>query len=396
MNLTRGQRAKIADLVPGGQSLILGVAAEAPGLVIDFACFGLDAQGKLSDERYMTFFNQPTTPCGGVRLETPPGDTTGFAIDLGKLPATIERLTITAALDGAGTMSQISRGHIRFMGASGEVARFAFTGADFASERALMLLEIYRKDGIWRTCALGQGFNGGLDALVKHFGGTVAEAAPEPPKSAPPKPPAPPVNLSKITLEKRGNSVSLDKKSGGGHGEILINLNWTMRAGAVKKGFFGGTQSNAIDLDLGCLFELRDGTKSVVQALGNTFGNFFGPPYIMLDADDRTGTRSEGENLRINGKHWDEIKRVLVFAFIYEGTPNWAEANALINLKTPDQPEIEVRLDSQNNSLPMCAIALLENDGGSVRITKLVDYYRAHPDVDRAYHWGLEWVRGRK
>ncbi len=391
MNLTRGQRAKIADLVPNGQRFTLGVAIEAPGMVIDFACFGLDGQGKLSDERYMTFFNQPATPCGGVRLETPPGDAAGFAIDLGKLPASVERLTITAALEGTGAMSRISRGHVRFIDAGGEVGRFAFTGGDFAEERALMLLELYRKDGVWRTAALGQGFNGGLSALVEHFGGSVAAEPPPPP---PPEPKAS-VNLSKITLDKRGNSVSLDKRDNAAHGEILINLKWMMRAG-VKKGFFGGSQPNNIDLDLGCLYELRDGSKSVVQALGNVFGDLRKPPYIALDADDRSGASASGENLRINGQHWDEIKRVLVFAFIYEGAPNWAEANAVISLRTPGQPEIEVRLDSQSNNLPMCAIALLENQGGSVQITKLVDYYRGHPDVDKAHRWGLEWVRGRK
>lgn len=392
MNLTRGQRAKIADLVPNGQRFTLGVAIDAPGMTIDFACFGLDGQGKLSDERYMTFFNQPATPCGGVRLETPTGDTTGFAIDLGKLPASIERLTITAALEGAGAMSQINRGHVRFVDAGGETGRFDFKGADFAEERALMLLELYRKDGVWRTAALGQGFNGGLSALVEHFGGSVADEPPPPP---PPPEPKASVNLSKITLDKRGNSVSLDKRGNAAHGEILINLKWMMRAG-VKKGFFGGSRPNNIDLDLGCLYELRDGSKSVVQALGNVFGDLRKPPYIALDADDRSGASASGENLRISGQHWDEIRRILVFAFIYEGAPNWAEANAVISLKTPGQPEIEVQLDSQSNNLPMCAIALLENQGGSVRITKLVDYYRGHPDVDKAHNWGLEWVRGRK
>jgi tellurite resistance protein TerA len=391
MNLTRGQRAKIADLVPGGQQLALGLAIEASGLVVDFACFGLDGDGKLSDERYMTFFNQPSTPCGGVRLATPSGDTAGFAIDLGKLPGTIARLTVTAALSSAGTMSQIGRGHVRFLAAGAEVARFGFTGSDFASERALMLVEIYRKDGIWRTSALGQGFNGGMAALVQHFGGTVAEPTPEPPK-----PQAPAVSLSKVTLEKRGNAVSLAKKGGTAHGEILINLNWTMRSGPVKRGFFGSTRSGGIDLDLGCLFELQDGSKGAVQALGNTFGDYRYPPYIALDADDRTGSSAGGENLRINGEHWDRIKRVIVYAFIYEGVPHWGEADALITLKTPGQPEIEVRLDSHSDNLPMCAIALLENHGGAVHVTKLVDYYRNQREVDKAHHWGLQWQQGRK
>ena len=142
--------------------------------------------------------------------------------------------------------------------------------------------------------------------------------------------------------------------------------------------------------------ELRSGDKSAVQALGDTFGDYFNPPYSGLDADDRSGANAEGETLRINGQHWDKIRRVLVYAFIYEGAPNWAEANALITIKTPGQPEIEVRLDSHRNDRPMCAIALLENQDGAVKITKLVEYYRGHMDMDQAHRWGLEWVKGRK
>ncbi|WP_202901162.1 vWA domain-containing protein [Methylocaldum szegediense] len=210
LNLLRGQRAKIADLIPNGQTFMVGVTVNAPGLVIDFACFGLDSQGKLSDERYMTFFNQPMTPCGGVGSVTPPGDTTGFSIDLGRLPATIERLTITAAIDGAGTMSAIQSGYVRLLDGSREAARFSFTGADFAEERALMLLEIYRKDGIWRLCALGQGFNGGLAALVRHFGGEVAAGDEAPAKLSLEKK----VELHApqlLSLAKKA-SISLEKK----------------------------------------------------------------------------------------------------------------------------------------------------------------------------------------
>jgi stress response protein SCP2 len=203
MDLSRGQRAKIVDLIPNARSFTVGVAASAPGLVIDFSCFGLDAAGKLSDERYMTFFNQPSTPCGGVCLTTPAGDAAGFAIDLAKLPPAIERLTVTAALDGEGAMSRIASGHVRLLDNDREAARFAFTGADFAEERALMLLEIYRKDGIWRVCALGQGFNGGLAALVRHFGGEVAPEAPPPAK----------LSLEKKFEQQAPHLLSLAKKA---------------------------------------------------------------------------------------------------------------------------------------------------------------------------------------
>ncbi len=391
MNLTRGQRIKLAGLGVSGQRLSLGISIDAPGMTIDFACFGLDAQGRLADERYMVFYNQPSSPCGGISLATPAGDQAGFALDLSRLPAMIERLTLTAAIDGVGTMSRIRQGYVRILEDHQELGRFAFSGADFAEERAMMLLELYRKEGHWRLAALGQGFNGGLAALVEHFGGTLAPES----KAPPPGPPPTPVNLRKITLEKPGQSVSL-QKTGAGYGEILINLRWRPVTRA-KQGLFGGLLgSGRTDLDLGCLFELNNGMKSAVQALGNTFGDYFNLPYIRLDADDRTGTRAEGENLRINGQHWDQIKRVLIYAFIYEGAPNWAEADAAITLRIPEQPEIEVRLDSHRPDRPMCAIALLENDRGAIKVTKLVEYYRGHLDMDRAYSWGLQWVPGSK
>ena len=133
-----------------------------------------------------------------------------------------------------------------------------------------------------------------------------------------------------------------------------------------------------------------------VQALGNAFGSLNSPPYIALDGDDRTGQVAGGENLRINGKYWDKIKRVLVYAYIYEGTPNWATANATIKIKTPDQPVIIVDLDSHDNSKGMCAIAMFENINEAIKITKLVDYKNGHQEVDRAYGWGMQWQAGRK
>jgi stress response protein SCP2 len=215
MDIQRGQRVKIADLAPGGD-FVVGLNIAAPGLEIDFSCFGLDAQEKLSDERYMTFFNQPRTPCGGVALETPPGDRSGFAFSLQKLPASIERLVIAAAIDGLGAMSSMIRGHARILAGGAETARFDFAGTDFQAERALMLVELYRKDGIWRLSATGQGFNGGLEALVRHFGGTVAEAPS--PTSAPTPAAAPAAPAGRISLEKKfegqpAHLLSLAKKA---------------------------------------------------------------------------------------------------------------------------------------------------------------------------------------
>ena len=117
-----------------------------------------------------------------------------------------------------------------------------------------------------------------------------------------------------VILEK-GQKVNL-KKSQGGLGEILINLNWNARpvSTAKKQGFFsrlfGEGEGGGIDLDLGCLWELKDGSKGSVQALGKNFGNLNSAPFVALDGDDRTGENSAGENLRINGNQLSKIKRI--------------------------------------------------------------------------------------
>jgi stress response protein SCP2 len=168
--LSRGQRLPLATLSSDGRVVI---TLTASGLPLDFSCFGLDAGGKLLGEPYMTFFNQPATPCGGVTMSTQAAGAS-FAIDTARLPAAIDQVVITASVDGAGTMAQLGACALRL----GDAASFPFSGADFAQERAAMIGNLYRKDGQWRFMTVGQGFNGGLDALVSHFGGAVAEAIP--------------------------------------------------------------------------------------------------------------------------------------------------------------------------------------------------------------------------
>jgi tellurite resistance protein TerA len=204
---------------------------------------------------------------------------------------------------------------------------------------------------------------------------------------------------SKIELKNKGDAVRIKAKNGGKIGEIVVNLNWNQKGSDKPKGFLGsllGGAGTGIDLDLGCLFELTDGSKGSIQALGNTFGSFDNPPFIFHCGDDRTGAWSEGENLRINGNHIHEIRRILVYAFIYEGIANWSQANGVVTVKQPGAPEIVVRLDNTHDGQIMCAIALFENMGGEFQVMKSIQYFAGHEPMDRAYNWGMHWVAGRK
>jgi tellurite resistance protein TerA len=202
------------------------------------------------------------------------------------------------------------------------------------------------------------------------------------------------VSLSKVTLTKSAPSVSLTKRGGVG-GQLRVNLQWSA---PQRKGLFGRSSGGAIDLDLACLWELSDGSKGVVQALGKAFiAPYRGAPIIRLDGDDRSGSNTAGENMFIDLTRLNEIRRILVFAFIYEGVPNWASADGVVTLYPTNSPEIEVRLDEADTESPTCAIAMLENKGGELVVHREVRYIRGgQAELDRAYGWGMEWTRGRK
>ena len=235
------------------------------------------------------------------------------------------------------------------------------------------------------------------------------------PKSTPPQqPPVPPqqqapppatgVNLGKVSLTKSAPSVSLTKTAGT-TGILRVNLNWNSRPAGGGGGFLkrlaAAASSGAIDLDLGCLYEYTDGSKGVIQALGNAFRGQHSLPdgqsIVWLDGDDRSGAASGGENLLVNLEHTQLIRRLLVFALIYEGVPNWGQADAVVTMYPANGPQIEVRLDEHDPRARLCAIAMLENRGGELVVNREVRYVHGGQDVlDRTYGWGMDWTPGRK
>lgn len=169
-NLIRGQKVKLSDLFNKNQ-LRVGLSVSASNLTLDISCFGVDDKNKLSDDRYFIFYNQKISPCGSLSSTgARNGDQEQFDVDLSRLPSTVRKLVFVITIDGNGVMSQIHDGYLRLLDRSTELVRFSFSSSDFKDEKAIMVGEIYFKD-IWRFSAVGQGFNGGLSALLKHFGG---------------------------------------------------------------------------------------------------------------------------------------------------------------------------------------------------------------------------------
>ena len=376
------------------------------GAEIDVTALLLYPGGKVRGDGDMCFFNQPRVGGGALALETAPGQAR-FAVDLSKAPAEVEKIVVTATLD-RGTFGAV--GPLRIDVEGGPAMTVATEGR---SEAALILCELYLRSGAWKIRHVGQGFNGGLKALAEHFGVEVAaeEAAPAPPppaaastsaippvpkREAPPSeaprpPEAAPINLSKVTLTKEKRTVSLTKESGR-YGKIGVNLDWNQK----KAGGLFGMGARGIDLDLGAFVEGADGSKTIVQALGNMFGDYARFPHVRLLGDDRTGATQGGEWLEIDGDAWKDLKRVMVYAFIYQGVADWRETDGVVRIHVPGQPEVEVRMNEYGSSDGLCCVAILENAGGQIRVSREVRFFPGQEDLDRAYGWGFRWTAGRK
>ncbi|MFH8293141.1 TerD family protein [Streptomyces sp. NPDC018059] len=395
----------------------------------DASALLLASSGKVRSDADFVFYNQPAHSSGAVRYEgkqrSDGGVSDVLTVDLARVEPAIETVVLAASADG-GTFGQIPGLYIRVLDAASGTELARYDSTDATVETAFVLGEFYRRQGAWKFRAVGQGYGSGLAGLATDYGITVDEprrsapptapaaAAPPPraaaptapvtPAPAPVTPPAEPVRLTKVTLTKDAPSVSLTKQ-GGTSGAMRVNLNWEMRK--QFKGW-GAKLGRAVamhadlDLDLCALFELADGRKGVVQALGNAFGAMHQPPYMLLDGDDRTGATASGENLTINLDHIKDFRRIVIFVTIYEGARSFADLNATVTLQPQHGAPIDFSLDECTVPSTVCALALLTNNGGDLVVQREARYLV--PDrgvspqrtIDHAYGWGMNWTPGRK
>ena len=422
LTLKKGQKVDLTKGNPGLSLLSVKLNWQADsGVELDTSAFLLDDGGRVASDNDFVFYGNTVHSSQSVSIQG-----SQINIDLPKVPKSVSKIAITLTIYSNHKFAQVRDTSIIV----NDILTFGF-GDNLSVETAIVVAEIYRHKGEWKFNAVGAGFKGGLEALCKNFGVDVSDSniSPPSPKSEPtPKvdtkrPSQKPIRLDppnaksvpissstplsmpssppkKIEL-KKGQKISL-VKTGATLGEIVINLNWSQpqrpqKSGGLLDMIFGGNSGNGgIDLDLACLYELQDGTKGVVQALGEAFGSLYNPPYIALDGDDRTGSNAAGETIRVNGKFADKIKRILIFTFIYDGIANWREADGIVTVKCPGSPDIVVRMDEYGSDLPNCGIALLTNIGGTFSVEKIVKFYRSTRYLDQDFGWGLRWVSGRK
>ncbi|MFJ4766954.1 TerD family protein [Streptomyces diastaticus] len=217
---------------------------------LDVSGLLLTADGKVRSDDDFIFYNQPTG--AGVTYRSGGGSAPdAIVVDTASVPAQIEKIVVTASPDAAGQTFQGIEPTATIRGADGQ-ALATFTPPQLGSETALVVVEVYRRNGAWKARAVGQGYANGLAGIATDFGVSVEEepaAAPAPPAAAPAAPdpraamatppaapraaPAPPapgsgkINLDKgrVSLQKN-QTVSLVKAGRPLLSRIKMGLGW--------------------------------------------------------------------------------------------------------------------------------------------------------------------------
>ena len=202
--MVKGWKDKLENHVNLNENIFVDMKVKG-NAEYDFCCFGVDGNGKLSDERYMIFYNQKMSPNGEISVEDIP-DGARYTLKLSAVPEFINRLVFTVSIDGNKTMGEMNSLETKVYQSGAKDIEMTLGGNDFSNEKAVIVMEIYRKD-VWRIGCVASGFDGGLSALLKYFGGeeVVSEPVQESVVAEPVK-----VSLEK-KMEKAPELVSLVK-----------------------------------------------------------------------------------------------------------------------------------------------------------------------------------------
>ncbi|MEV0174973.1 TerD family protein [Streptomyces sp. NPDC050803] len=294
----------------------------AVGEAVDLSALLVGADGRVRSDDDLVFYNQPTAESGAVRHHA--ADAEGperIEMDPAALPADVDRVVLVASCDPADparTFREVKEVAIRAAQPGAEPVHFA--PPDLTDgERAVLLMELYRRGPAWKLRAIGQGYADGLAGLATDFGIQVAEEAPQPKPQPSPQPPSVPVPAPTPTMSLRKpplGAVSLDKGS-----QVSISLDKADRELVVTATleWDGGSEERrrrGADLDLYALFVPASKAVRGEKAPGTVvkgrrkqadgggagvvyykrLGSLTKAPYICLDGDARVPGR---ETVRI-------------------------------------------------------------------------------------------------
>jgi stress response protein SCP2 len=174
MDLVRGQRVKLANITSSPQFDVTLRAAGIDAAQLQFLCLLLDDKGVAAGPHPVVHDGKTRSDCGTVMLKDRQIGEQTFFVDLAKVPADVMRVLFAVAIESPPNhptpihADLIREGSVVVKG-DGQPARHVFKGSDFEKETALELIDVYRKDNVWRVAVVAAGFVGGLPALLSRY-----------------------------------------------------------------------------------------------------------------------------------------------------------------------------------------------------------------------------------
>jgi stress response protein SCP2 len=172
-SLVAGQRLRAEDLnVVDELEVCLEISGIAPPSLRPL-CLCLDRDQQILGGTEIVHRGRDRSQCGGVVLSGPAAGVAPFQIRLALVSPEIERLVFAIGIIGDNRADpldarRILAGRVRIRSGGEDVAEYTFRGADFDGEKAICLLELYRKAG-WRLAVTHGGFIGGIPTLLSSY-----------------------------------------------------------------------------------------------------------------------------------------------------------------------------------------------------------------------------------
>ncbi|PYE11779.1 DNA polymerase-3 subunit epsilon [Williamsia limnetica] len=143
-------------------------AAQAQNFEVDIVAFELGADERVGSDEDFVFYNQPASADGGVRLSVDGDCEQGVRIDLTHVDGDVHRIAIAAAIDGDGTFGDVGALAVEVATDDQAIASSVLDAG--TSEQTMLIAEVYRRHGVWRLRAVGQGYDHGLAELAAGYG----------------------------------------------------------------------------------------------------------------------------------------------------------------------------------------------------------------------------------
>lgn len=186
VNLDKGGKVDLSKTDPSLNKVLVGLGwdprvTDGADFDLDASVFMLTENGKCKSEKHFIFYNNMDSPCGSVhhtgdnRTGDGDGDDEVVQIDLSKVPADVQKLVFSVTIHDAEKLKlnfgQVANSFIRIVNeeTNNELVMYEL-GEDYSTETAMIFGELYRHNGAWKFSAVGQGFSGGLAAMVKQYG----------------------------------------------------------------------------------------------------------------------------------------------------------------------------------------------------------------------------------